>query len=344
MDQKCSARFLLGKLLKSQSTITTSCSALDIALGGGIETGYITEISGESSMGKTQICFQLCVNAQLPVELGGLDAEVIFVDTEKTFSSERMIEIINTTLKEKSTKDGVDVLQGRDVNHFLSQLYVFRCIEAVELLAVVHQFFEFVKNHPKVRLIIIDSVAHAIRSEELTTKTRIMLNIVTKLRELAIHTDIGILVVNQVTTRFNNDGTSNIIPALGETWSYVPAVKILLSREGNLRIASLTKSPTRPPAEARYEITSGGIRDHASGNHLHQHLCENRHINTDSCDIKLQHISRHCLALSQHVIEQSCTDEDHAGTAQGHRDITKKREREGHDEMKNSKHLKFSYR
>jgi len=34
----------------------------------------ITEVSGESASGKTQLCLQLCLTAQLPQDAGGLDA------------------------------------------------------------------------------------------------------------------------------------------------------------------------------------------------------------------------------------------------------------------------------
>ena len=45
--------------------ITTGSSKLDELLGGGIETGSITEIFGEFRTGKTQICHMLCVTCQV---------------------------------------------------------------------------------------------------------------------------------------------------------------------------------------------------------------------------------------------------------------------------------------
>ena len=53
---------------KNQVYLTTGSDALDELLKGGIETGSITEIYGEFRTGKTQICHQLCVTSQLPVE------------------------------------------------------------------------------------------------------------------------------------------------------------------------------------------------------------------------------------------------------------------------------------
>lgn len=260
---KNSAKQLLLKDLKKSSKISTSIKSLDVLLGGGIENGYVTEIAGESGSGKTQFCFQLAINTQLPNVHGGLNGEVIFIDTENTFSSDRLIEMININLQNLALSGKYNELASRSLEDFLSKIYVFRCIEAVELLAVVHQLTQFIDSHPKVRLVIIDSVANAVRSEELTTRTRIMLDMVTKLRKIAAKQDIAVIVINQATTRFNNDRTSCVIPALGECWSYVPAVKIMLRNQlnTNKKIAFLTKSPTKPPGTITYIITSAGVRD-----------------------------------------------------------------------------------
>jgi DNA repair protein RAD51 len=55
---------------------------LDNLLGGGIETGSLTEIFGEFRTGKTQICHTLCVTAQRPLDQGGAEGRVIYIDTE----------------------------------------------------------------------------------------------------------------------------------------------------------------------------------------------------------------------------------------------------------------------
>ena len=46
-------------------TITTGSKNLDTVLGGGIETGSITELFGEFRTGKSQICHQLAVTCQV---------------------------------------------------------------------------------------------------------------------------------------------------------------------------------------------------------------------------------------------------------------------------------------
>jgi len=53
--------------------LSLGCEILDGFLRGGILREGITEITGESSSGKTQICLQLCLSVQLPPEHGGFE-------------------------------------------------------------------------------------------------------------------------------------------------------------------------------------------------------------------------------------------------------------------------------
>lgn len=60
-------------------TITTGSKELDRLLGGGIETGSITEMFGEFRTGKTQICHTLAVTCQVSNLNGLLPVKLIFV-------------------------------------------------------------------------------------------------------------------------------------------------------------------------------------------------------------------------------------------------------------------------
>ena len=50
--------------------LSTGSVELDKLLGGGMETGAITELFGEFRTGKTQLCHTLCCTAQLPIDSG----------------------------------------------------------------------------------------------------------------------------------------------------------------------------------------------------------------------------------------------------------------------------------
>jgi len=78
---------------RSMLRCSTGSSALDDLLLGGIETQAVTEFYGEFGSGKSQVCHTLCVMARQPIELGGLDGNTIYIDTEGTFrrSEERRV-------------------------------------------------------------------------------------------------------------------------------------------------------------------------------------------------------------------------------------------------------------
>jgi RecA/RadA recombinase len=72
--------------------ISTGSKAVDALLGGGIHTGMITDIYGESGSGKSQLCFTLCAN------ISKYAAKTLFIDTVGTFRPERIMEIAGSQL------------------------------------------------------------------------------------------------------------------------------------------------------------------------------------------------------------------------------------------------------
>lgn len=73
--------------------LTTGSKELDRLLGGGLETGSITEIFGEFRTGKTQLCHMLAVTCQLPADQGGASGKCMYIDTEGTFRPERLLAV-----------------------------------------------------------------------------------------------------------------------------------------------------------------------------------------------------------------------------------------------------------
>ena len=55
--------------------------------------GEVTELCGLNSTGKTQICFQLCLNVQIPECLGGVEGESLYIDTHGDYSDSRISEL-----------------------------------------------------------------------------------------------------------------------------------------------------------------------------------------------------------------------------------------------------------
>ena len=84
--------------------ITTGSTELNRILGGGIATGKITEIFGPFKSGKTNLAHSIAVTIQLPKNKGGLGSSVAYIDTENTFSKEKIKRIAKRFgLDEKKT-------------------------------------------------------------------------------------------------------------------------------------------------------------------------------------------------------------------------------------------------
>ncbi|MBI2138832.1 hypothetical protein HYU13_04535, partial [Candidatus Woesearchaeota archaeon] len=65
--------------------ISTGSKAFDALMGGGFETGAITECFGQYGSSKTQLAHQLAINVQKQYPGSG----VVYIDTENTFRPER---------------------------------------------------------------------------------------------------------------------------------------------------------------------------------------------------------------------------------------------------------------
>jgi len=62
---------------------------LDMVFG----LGEVIELCGMSCTGKTQICMQLCLNAQVPKVFGGVEGHALYIDTHGDFQAERVSEM-----------------------------------------------------------------------------------------------------------------------------------------------------------------------------------------------------------------------------------------------------------
>ena len=81
----CKSCFTVAIMMKQNISeesdkLSTGCSILDAFFRGGIPCRGITEISGESASGKTQLCIQLCLTSQLNYTYGGLNTGKYFTE------------------------------------------------------------------------------------------------------------------------------------------------------------------------------------------------------------------------------------------------------------------------
>jgi len=244
------------ELLKMRQTVlrlTTGSKTVDELMGGGLETQTITEFYGEYGSGKSQLCHQLCVNVQLPPERGGLGGAALYIDTENTFRTERIVQM---------------------AQHLgLNPEDVVRNIIFAEAYTSDHQMF-LVDNADKVvkensiRLIIVDSLTAHFRSEylgrEMLAERQQKLNKhLHKLIRLARAFNAVAVVTNQVMAKPDVFFGDSVHPVGGHIVAHTSHTRIYLrkSARGPVRIARLVSSPYLPEGERVFKITGNGIED-----------------------------------------------------------------------------------
>lgn len=237
---------------RNLSRLTTSSKAFDELLGNGLESQSIVEFYGEFGSGKTQVCFQLAVNATLPPEKGGLDGDVVIIDTENTFRPERIVQMAN----------------ARDVDpeEVLKRIHVARAYNSSHQMLLVEKAAEISKKNP-VRLMIVDSLTAHFRAEfvgrgTLAERQGLLNKHMHELLSFAEVNNAVIAVTNQVSAKpdaFFGDPTR---PVGGHVVAHASTYRVYLRKsKGNRRIARLIDSPDRPEAEVVFTVSEEGVRD-----------------------------------------------------------------------------------
>jgi len=248
--------FLTGtELMEKRATVgklTTSSSTFDELLGGGVETQSITEFYGQYGSGKTQFMLQLAVNAQLPIEQGGLDGEVAIIDTENTFRPERIISMAKAL--------------ELDPDEVLSKIHVGRAYNSHQQMLMVKKVKEIAKEKP-IKMLAVDSLTGAFRAEYIGRGTlaerqgKINAHMSALARFGDLH-NAAVVVTNQVSSNpaaFFGDPTK---PIGGNIVGHTSKFRIYLRRgKAGKRVCRLVDSPHLPENEALVSITEDGIRD-----------------------------------------------------------------------------------
>jgi RecA/RadA recombinase len=231
--------------LGTLATISTGSKAMDALLGGGVRTGMLTDIYGESGSGKSQLCFTLCANC---VRDG---SRAIFVDTAGTFRPERIVEM-------SSSPDALD------------RITLVRALATHDQTNAVKKIAEM-----DPRLVIVDT-ATSLFSVEYSGPAR-HLAVMRHLHELAlaaINTDCAVVITNMVRNapitvvdQAGRNVAQAVIPSqqreyLGSSVSIYSHMKLKLEIV-NAAKSSFQAILVQPAGKepVRYTITPRGISD-----------------------------------------------------------------------------------
>lgn len=226
------------------SRLTSGCDVLDAVLRGGFSCGELCEVVGEASCGKTQICLQLLLAAQLPRHLGGLEGSAIYISTEGQVPRQRLQQI---AMERPSFRQHFQLVDP------LAHLFVEQVHTADELGFLIRQLPHLVEQQlsatPQsvargqssrpIRLVVIDSIAAPYRSHTDTVgasnrRTLELLAHGARLKKLANaggpENSLAVVVTNQVTAVMTTDAQELLqaqpIPPLADVSSDVGSTSV----------------------------------------------------------------------------------------------------------------------
>src|SRR3990170_4279188 len=243
----------LMKIRQSVMRLTTGSKAIDEIIAGGLETQTITEFYGEYGTGKSQLCHQMCVNVQLPNERGGLNGGALYIDTENTFRTERIIQMAQH--------------MGLNPEDVIKRIIFAEAYTSDHQMFLLENADKIVKEN-NIRLIVIDSLTAHFRSEylgrEMLAERQQKLNKhMHRLIRLARAFNAVAAVTNQVMAKPDVFFGDAVHPVGGHIVAHTSHTRVYLrkSSRGPLRIARLVSSPYLPEGERVFKITENGVED-----------------------------------------------------------------------------------
>ncbi|KAL1412666.1 DNA repair protein RAD51 [Vanrija pseudolonga] len=235
--------------------ISTGSVGLDTILGGGIETGAITELFGEYRTGKSQICHTLAVTCQLPVSMGGGEGKCLYIDTEGTFRPVRMLAVAERYgLNGEEVLDNIAYARAYNADHQMQLL-----VQASAMMA-----------ESRFSLLIVDSCTSLYRTDfsgrgELSARQMHLAKFLRTLMRLADEFGVAVVVTNQVVAQVDGGQFASADakkPIGGNIMAHASTTRLSLRKgRGSSRVCKIVDSPCLPEAEGIFAINANGIGD-----------------------------------------------------------------------------------
>ena len=232
----------LRELKKIQKKYPLNVEELDRATRDGFETQSMYEVYGVEGAGKTQLMFSLTSTVMNNNE------STWFIDCEGTFSEERLEEICNN----RDVKYNEDLIQYDLVTDSEDMLYLINT-RALDVI-----------TNNNVKVIVIDGLVGLFRMQyhgrgELADRQDIIEQILIKFRNLAIYSNVCVILTNQIMSNPDPFGAKTVAVGghvLGHNVKYIYAITKGMKNNRTLR---LIKSPSQPQADYVFYINEEGV-------------------------------------------------------------------------------------
>eukprot|EP00752_Nemacystus_decipiens_P003395 g3141.t1 len=220
--------------------LSFGCPHLDGAFEGGVRVQGITEIAGEAGAGKTQLCLQLLLQAQLSPDEGGLGGKsYVLTCGEGDFPSRRLRQMATSFQRRHGVRaeklmEGVCVQNAKNLD---------------DQMMIIMEHLPIIMRSNNVKLVVIDSIAALFRSDlgrgrsDIGERSRLLGQLSQQMKRLSDRLGAAFVVVNQVTAKLGSssggagegfggagrDGGGNV-PAMGLLWSQCINARFMVRR------------------------------------------------------------------------------------------------------------------
>ena len=229
---------------------SAGCKSIDELLGGGFESGTVTQLYGEAGSGKTNICLQAAVKCARKGKT------VIFIDSEG-FSPERFVQIASANTNETS----------ETVERIAQRISIYEPHSFEQQTSCIDEIEELIKEKGGkngVALVILDSATLFYRLELDEERSiylrRVLANQIMHLLELARRYDLAVIITNQV---YMDIEDGNLRPSGGYALEHLSKVIVQLEKtaEGRGKRRAVLKKHRSMPEDTSCEffITGEGV-------------------------------------------------------------------------------------
>jgi len=245
---------------------SAGCKSIDELLGGGFESGTVTQLYGEAGSGKTNICLQAAV------ECARKGKTVIFIDSEG-FSPERFLQIANAKPLQGLRGRGAEPHSANTnetsetVERIAQRISIYEPHSFEQQTSCIDEIEELIKEKEGkdgVALVILDSTTLFYRLELDEERSiylrRVLANQIMHLLELARRYDLAVIITNQV---YMDIEDGNLRPSGGYALEHLSKVIVQLEKtaEGRGKRRAVLKKHRSMPEDTTCEflITGDGV-------------------------------------------------------------------------------------
>lgn len=212
----------------NSARVPIGCESLDLLLGGGVESGAITEFYGEAGTGKTNICLQLARN------VARAGRKVIFVDTEGV-SLERLAQIC-----------------GEDIEQVQKSILFFEPFTLDEQEKAIEKACRLAGGNADVGIVLLDSATVfyrlALSEGDDVRERRMLVQHLHQVLAAARQRAIPVVITNQV---YTNIEAGSLEPIGGQMLRHLSKAVLKLEKSGvGRRRATLVKHRSLPEGQS----------------------------------------------------------------------------------------------